>query len=125
MWVDGRGTYHVVDHPEWDELVHMSPRSDAILRLSPAPWILDVLDEVEEAVFEHVERAGVDPAEEAGFVDRLPPRITLGLPGPVEGTAEALAVQLRWQPLRWRVDYVWALRDRLASSPGRITASGR
>lgn len=121
MWVDGRGTFRTADHPEFDEVVHMSPRSDAILRLTPRPWIFDVLDDVEEEVFEHVERVGVDPAEEARFVDRLPPRVTLGVPGPVEGTADALSVQLRWQPVRWRVDYVWAVRDRIASSRRPVT----
>lgn len=115
MWVDERGMIHTVDHPGWSDLVNMSPPSYAALRQTPAAWLHDVLDDIEDDVFEGVTGLNAGRAEEAQFVDRLPPRITLGLVGPPAAMPAILADQLVRQPLRWRLDYVWALRECLTS----------
>jgi hypothetical protein len=111
MWRDERGLVHTAVRSHWTELVKMSSGSYAAFRAMPAAWLHDALDEVEDDFFEQVTQQKADPAEEARFVDRMPPRMTLGLLGPATATVEVLTGQLRRQPLRWRLDYVWALRD--------------
>ena len=115
MWVDARGMIHTVDHPGWSDLVNMSPASYAALTQTPAAWLHDVLDDIEDDFFDGVAGLNAGAAEEARFVDRLPPRLTLGLVGPPAATPAILAVQLLRQSPRWRLDYVWALRDCLTS----------
>jgi hypothetical protein len=56
----------------------------------------------------------LSPSSFAAFANRLPPRVTLGLAGPPAATLDVLGAQLVRQSARWRLDYVWAIRECLA-----------
>jgi hypothetical protein len=114
MWVDERRTVHTVEADHWTRVVDLSPASRAALEAAPAVGLQDLLDDVEEDTLSWWEAHVVDPVEEASFARRLPPRITVGLVGPPLATIDVLGAQLRRQSARWRLDYVWALRDCLA-----------
>ena len=64
------------------------------------------------SIYDAVEACTIDSAEEAAFAERLPDRMTLRLTTRrLDRVPVHVAEQLRRQPLRWRLDYVWALRD--------------
>jgi hypothetical protein len=114
MWVDERRIVHTVEADHWTHVVHLSPSSRAALEAAPVLGLQDLLDDVEDDTLAWWEARVADPAEEASFAGQPPPRITVGLVGPPLATIDVLGAQLRRQSARWRLDYVWALRDCLA-----------
>jgi hypothetical protein len=114
MWVDERHMVHTGEPSHWTAVIKLSPSSLAALRRTPPAEIYDMLDEVEDAFFEWLGTQLFDPVVEADFADRLPPRVTLGLAGPPAATLDVLGAQMVRQSTRWRLDYVWAMRECLA-----------
>lgn len=110
MWLDQRGIAHTVDIP-WCDAVILSPRSYDVLQRTPPAPLYDVLDDVEDDIFRRIGASQFSSVQEARYAERPPPRISIGLTGPQRATAEVLELQLRRQPLRWRLDYVSAVRD--------------
>ena len=112
MWVDQRRLLNTTEPFDWTELVEISMRVFGLLKLTSANQVHDVLDTVEDEIFDAVEACAIDSAEEAAFAEQLPGRMTLRLTTRrLDRVPAHVAEQLRRQPLRWRLDYVWALRD--------------
>ena len=111
MWVDQRGLLNTTEPSDWTGLLDLSDRDFVILKLTPSDPIHDMLDAVEDEIADAVAACTIDPGEEAAFVERLPDRMALRLTRRIDRVAARVAEQLRRQPLRWRLDYVWALRD--------------
>jgi len=109
MWLDERGLTHTVDIP-WRDAVGLTTSSYHVLRHALPGRLYDVLDDVEDEIFQRLEGSQFSSVQEARYAERPPPRITIGLIGPQHVAAQILRLQLYRQPLRWRLDYVWALR---------------
>ena len=114
MWVDAHQMVHTSEPNHWTTVVRLSPSSLAAFRRTPPAWVHELLDDFEDDFFGWWDAQHIDPAEEILYVERLPPRLTLGLAGPPIATLEVLGAQLVRQSVRWWLDYVWALRDCLA-----------
>jgi hypothetical protein len=114
MWVDERRVVHTSEPSHWTEVLKLSPSSFAALLRTPPAEIHDMLDEIEDDLFDWLDTQRIDPAVEADYTDRLPPRVTLGLAGPPAATLDVLGAQLVRQSARWRLDYLWAIRECLA-----------
>ena len=116
MWRDERGLIHTVNIP-WGDAVGMSTKSYGILKQAPAASLYDLLEDTEDDIFRRIEGSPLSAVQEARYAERPPPRIKVGILGPQHVTAEILGLQLSRQPMRWRLDYVWALRDCLDALP--------
>jgi hypothetical protein len=109
MWVVERGIVHTAD-VDWASVIAMSDVELVALRAASRASLHDALDLVEDGVFDYIGSSVLSAAEEAPFVEQAPPRLELKLAGQAI-VAAALTKQLLQQPLRWRLDYVWAVRD--------------
>ena len=125
MWIDERQMVHTTGHSHWTDVLRLSPSGSAALRDIPPAWVHSMLDDIEDDLFDWWLTQRIDRAEEALYVDREPPRLTLGLIGPPGATLEILRAQLLRQSLRWRLDYLWALRDCLTIPDEGLDADER
>ena len=113
MWIDERGAVHLAD-VQWTTIVHFSPHAYGVLNRTLPAELHDVLDIVEDDVYAVIAQTTFHPEREAEFQVALPPKVSIGLVEPSAAAAELLDLQLRRHPFRWRLDYVFAVRDCLA-----------
>ena len=73
MWVDERQRVHSSEPGHWTEAIRLSPSSHAAFRCTPPALIRDLLDDIEDDFFDSLGAQPIDPAEEAAYVERLPP----------------------------------------------------
>ena len=111
MWVDSGGRVYMAEPADWRQLVELSADDYGRLYRSEPAHVHDVLDSVEDDLFREIELREVDPTEEEDFIDKLPPPLALNLTESPTTVPSAVRETLRRQPLRWRIDYIWALKD--------------
>lgn len=115
MWVDATGVSHTVASPRWEAVISLDDR-DRDLAISPGDVeLIDaLLDELEEETYGEIALLGFDPAVEATFEGVSPAQLELPplvANGDRADWRTSLIAHLAAQPLRWRLDYMEAIRD--------------
>jgi hypothetical protein len=117
--MDQGGRTHTVAVPDWADVVEVRVDGGAELTTEEVEAVHLALDEIEEEFFEQVQEHRFEEQVEAQYVNAVPePLILRATGGNPASVAASLAEQLRAQPLRWRIDYLEAVRDLLDDPDG-------
>lgn len=129
MWMSADRLTHTVAVPDWISVVdvRISGRSGAAsLEPDELGAVEEALEALEEQFLAEAEHHSFDERAEAPYVEAVPDRLVIRLTGAGPASlAASLAEQLGAQPLRWRYDYIEALRDHLFAVEEDSAASER